>query len=165
MKSSHRMSCRRAWVPFLVSLAACAQLTARNAPVPDEAALKQRVDTFYRATAAADFAAALKLMSPGIQRCSTADQLKHDWQAQGEIKFVSWKVREIRPKGAEWGGPLEIDCTHDRVVVDSAAMVVMDVTSQKPDGRQSRDKHHCDGWLYISGEWYWSGGGESCDEA
>jgi len=115
--------------------------------------------------AASDFSAALKVMSPEIQRCSSPEQLNQEWKAQGEVKFVRWKVRGVRPKGAEWGGSLEIDCTHERLVVDSGAIVVMDVTSRKSDGQQHRDKQHCDGWLYISSEWYWSGGGEPCDEA
>jgi len=32
---------------------------------------------------------------------------------------------------AEWGGSLEIDCTHERLVVDSGAIVVMDVNEQE----------------------------------
>ncbi len=155
----------RTWLLLIGLLVACSRVAARESPVPDKPRLTQRVDAFYQAMATGDFRATLKIMSPEIQRCSSPEQLKHEWQAQGEIQFVTWKVRAVRPKGTEWGGPLEIDCTHERLIVDSAAIVVMDVTSKKGDGPQHREKKHCDGWLYISGEWYWSGGGESCDEA
>lgn len=125
---------------------------AAKRKVPQEAALRARVDQFYKALRSGDHDAVRELMPPQLRRCDP-DVVEEMSDLPGpRTELLSWQVQDIRYDDSNFGEELE-GCPGETFNGSAGAIVSVQETIQESGKPATTDELEFS-WVYVDGTWY-----------
>ena len=145
-------------------LGGTSEVVAGKRGVPNEGALRDRVNKMWKAHAVDDWRTFYDLTCPDFRRCYSRDEFTQDSGIPDDSVVTSWKILKVA-RATPFAEPLMSDCTDQPLRFESAALVTLRVVGQGENGEPGEPDRWFDGWLYINGTWYWHSGGFTADVA